>query len=54
MTAMAISDRGKIRWQGAFFMSEQVKMQRDLWQGTKMEAKPILDEYQTEEFDPAH
>jgi hypothetical protein len=51
MTAMAIRDRGKIKWQGAFFMPEQVKMQRELWQDKKREAKPILDEYQTEEFD---
>ncbi|MEH6992907.1 YolD-like family protein, partial [Neobacillus drentensis] len=26
-------------------------MQRDLWEDTKREAKPILDDYQMEEFD---
>lgn len=48
---MAIRDRGKMKWQGAFFMPEQVKMQRDLFHDMKREAKPILDEYQMEEFD---
>jgi hypothetical protein len=51
MIDMAIRDRGKIKWQGAFFMPEQVKMQRDLWHDMKREAKPVLDDYQTEEFD---
>jgi hypothetical protein len=48
---MSIRDRGKIKWQGAFFMPEQVKMQRDLWRDSQRQAKPLIDEYQAVEFD---
>jgi hypothetical protein len=51
---MAIRDRGKIKWQGAFFMPEQVKMQGDLWQDMKREAKPILDALSDGGVRPAH
>jgi hypothetical protein len=48
---MAIRDRGMVKWQAAFQLSELVKGQRDLWRDTERIAKPILDEYQSEEFD---
>ncbi|WP_257009460.1 YolD-like family protein [Bacillus sp. 7884-1] len=51
MIELAIRDRGVKKWQGAFFMPEQVKMQRELWRDTQRFAKPIIDEYQLEEFD---
>jgi hypothetical protein len=48
---MAIRDRGKMKWQGAFFMPEHVKMLGDLRTDYYRTAKPQLDEYQLEEFD---
>ncbi|MEH6992912.1 YolD-like family protein [Neobacillus drentensis] len=48
---MAIRDRGVKKWQGAFFMPEQAKMHREIWRDDQRQAKPILDDYQTEEFD---
>jgi hypothetical protein len=51
MTAMVIRDRGKIKWQFAFGMPELIKSQRDLWRDSERMAKPIVDEYQAEEFD---
>lgn len=38
---MAIRDRGKKKWHGAFFMPEQVKMLRELWRDTQRIVKPI-------------
>jgi hypothetical protein len=51
MTVMAIRDRGVKKWQGAFFMPEQAKMHREVWRDDQRQAKPVLDDYQTEEFD---
>lgn len=48
---MVIRDRGKIKWQFAFGMLELIKSQRDLWRDSERIAKPIVDEYQAEEFD---
>ncbi|WML26269.1 YolD-like family protein [Neobacillus sp. OS1-33] len=48
---MAIRDRGKKKWQGAFFMPEQVKAQNELWRDAQRQLKPIMDEYEKEEFD---
>jgi hypothetical protein len=48
---MAIRDRGKKKWHGAFFMPEQVKMQRDFWRDINRISKPIIDEHEAEEFD---
>jgi hypothetical protein len=46
-----IRDRGKIKWQGAFFMPEHVKMLREIRREDLKIAKPILDVYQVEEFE---
>jgi hypothetical protein len=48
---MAIRDRGIQKWQFAFGMPELVKAQRDLWTDQERMKKPIIDEYQKEEFD---
>ncbi|ULT55872.1 YolD-like family protein [Neobacillus drentensis] len=48
---MAIRDRGKKKWQFAFGMPELIKFQRDLWRDTERIVKPIIDEYEKEEFD---
>ncbi|MFJ7308814.1 YolD-like family protein [Peribacillus frigoritolerans] len=48
---MAIRDRGRKKWQFAFGMPELFKAQRDLWIDQKRMEKPIIDEYQKEEFD---
>jgi len=46
-----IRDRGKIKWQGAFFMPEHVKMLGEIRRDDLKIVKPILDEYQIEEFE---
>lgn len=51
MIVIAILDRGKKKWIGAFFMPEHVKMMRDLERDLLRMRKPILDEYQIEEFE---
>lgn len=48
---MAIRDRGKIKWNPASFMPEGFAMTREMYRDQARQAKPILDEYQTEEFD---
>ncbi|NRD78468.1 YolD-like family protein [Bacillus sp. BRMEA1] len=48
---MAIRDRGMTKWQVAFQLPEIVKSQRNFWRDTERMAKPIIDEYETEEFD---
>lgn len=48
---MGIRDRGKMKWQSAFFMPEQMKMIREARREDLKVSKPILDEYQIEEFE---
>ncbi|MFB3160458.1 YolD-like family protein [Neobacillus sp. 179-J 1A1 HS] len=48
---MAIRDRGKIKWQPASFMPEAFAMTREMYKDQARQAKPLLDDYQTEEFD---
>ncbi|MEH7155302.1 YolD-like family protein [Neobacillus drentensis] len=48
---MAIRDRGKKKWQFAFGMPELIKAQRNLWIDQKRMEKPIIDDYEKEEFD---
>jgi hypothetical protein len=48
---MTIRDRGKMKWQGAFFMPEHVKMLGNLRTDYYRTSKPILDAYQFDEFD---
>jgi hypothetical protein len=48
---MTIRDRGKIKWQGAFFMPEHVKMLGNMRTDYYRTKKPQLDTYQFEEFD---
>jgi hypothetical protein len=48
---MGIRDRGKMKWRSAFFIPEQVKMLRDARRDDLKIEKPLLDEYQIEEFE---
>ena len=47
---MTIRDRGKIKWAPASFMPEGFAMTREMYKDQARQAKPILDEYQAEEF----
>jgi hypothetical protein len=48
---MTIRDRGMVKWQAAFQLPELVKSYRELWRDTERIVKPIIDEYEMEEFD---
>lgn len=48
---MTIRDRGKLKWQSAFFMPEHVSMIRKLDKEELKQGKPLIDEYQIEEFE---
>jgi hypothetical protein len=48
---MAIRDRGIVKWQAAFQLPELAKTQRNFWRDTERQPKPIIDEYEAEEFD---
>lgn len=45
---MTLRDRGKKKWQSAFFMPEQTKMIRGLYNEDLFQKKPILDMYEME------
>ncbi|MDQ0268676.1 YolD-like family protein [Cytobacillus purgationiresistens] len=45
-----IRDRGKMKWQGAFFMPEHVKLLSDIQTNSNKQAKPHLDEQELEEI----
>jgi hypothetical protein len=51
MNAMAIRDRGKIRWQPASFIPLAFEMARSMFKDQERQPKPIIDEYEAEEFD---
>lgn len=44
-------DRGIKKWQFAFGMPELIKSQRDMWRDSERQPKPIIDEYEIEEFE---
>lgn len=48
---MAIRDRGKLKWQSAFFIPEQVKMLQEIEIDANKIEKPVLDEHQIEQFE---
>jgi hypothetical protein len=48
---MNYRDRGIKKWQQAFFMPEQFSKLRKFWNDSERITKPILDQYQVEEFD---
>lgn len=48
---MTIRDRGKMKWHGAFFMPEHVKLLGNLRTDYLRTDKPQLDAYQYDEFD---
>ncbi|MFS0763931.1 YolD-like family protein [Peribacillus phoenicis] len=48
---MSIKDRGKLKWQPALMLPEYVKLLNDVNKDYYRQVKPILDEYQLEEFE---
>ena len=48
---MALKDRGIIKWKAAAFLPEQVSSLHDLVKDYYSTEKPILDEYQIEEYE---
>ncbi|MBK5502686.1 YolD-like family protein [Peribacillus sp. TH14] len=48
---MTLKDRGNIKWQSSMFLPEHVKLLKDLNKDYYRQVKPILDEYQLEEFE---
>ncbi|MFF2587989.1 YolD-like family protein [Peribacillus butanolivorans] len=48
---MTIRDRGKMKWQSASFIPLAFEMTSKMFKDQARTAKPILDEYQAEEFD---
>jgi hypothetical protein len=48
---MAIRDRGKIKWRPASFMPLGFEMNRAMFKDQERTMKPLLDEYEKEEFD---
>ena len=48
---MALRDRGKIKWQPASFMPEASAITREMFKDQLRQSKPIIDEYEMEEFD---
>jgi hypothetical protein len=48
---MTIRDRGKVKWQGAFFMPEHVKMLKEFKSDYHKQLKPILNQYEIEEIE---
>jgi hypothetical protein len=51
MFDMTIRDRGKVKWNAASFMPEVFKMQREMFKDQERQARPLLSEFDTEEFD---
>lgn len=48
---MTLRDRGKQKWQSAFFMPEHMSILKNLSKDYYRGIKPILDEYQIEELE---
>ena len=48
---MAIRDRGKIKWQPASFIPLAFEMQRSMYKDQERKPKPLIDEYEKEQFD---
>lgn len=48
---MAIRDRGKIKWRPASFMPLGFEMNRAMFKDQERTMKPLLDDYEKEEFD---
>lgn len=48
---MTISDRGKIKWQAASFLPQIFEMQREMFKDQERQPRPLLSEFDTEEFD---
>lgn len=48
---MTIRERGKIKWQSASFIPLAFEMTNEMFKDQARQPKPILDEYQSEEFD---
>jgi hypothetical protein len=51
MNHMKLRDRGKIKWQPATFIPLTFEMQRKMFMDQDRKPKPIIDEYEEQEFD---
>jgi hypothetical protein len=51
VTEMAIRDRDKLKWRPASFIPLAFEMQREMFKDQERLSKPLLDEYESEEFD---
>ncbi len=51
MKVMAIRNSGKMKWQSASFMPEAFAMTREMYKDQQRQAKPLIDDYEMEEFD---
>ena len=51
MLGMTIRDRGKIKWNAASFMPQVFEMQREMFKDQERQQRPLLSEFETEEFD---
>lgn len=47
---MVIRVRGKIKWQPASFIPLAYEIQRSMFKDQERQSKPIIDEYEMEEF----
>jgi hypothetical protein len=48
---IAIRDRGKIKWQPPSFIPLGFEMSRAMFKDQERKMKPLLDDYEKEEFD---
>ncbi|MBT2701582.1 YolD-like family protein [Bacillus sp. ISL-40] len=48
---MTIRDRGLIKWNAASFMPQVFEQQRDMFKDQERQPRPLLSEFDTEEFD---
>jgi hypothetical protein len=48
---MTIRDRGKIKWNAASFMPQVFEQQRAMFKDDERQPRPLLSEFDTEEFD---
>jgi hypothetical protein len=51
MFVMTIRDRGKIKWQASSFLPQIFEMQREMFKDQERQPRPLLSEFDTEEFD---
>ncbi|MBV7508654.1 YolD-like family protein [Bacillus sp. sid0103] len=48
---MTIRDRGKMKWNAASFIPQAFEQQREMFNVDERQPRPLLSEFDTEEFD---